>query len=428
MKVKIVDFFKNRFFNASANLPYSTWEKILEKFWYGGITSNSGIDVSTESAMKFGAVSTCVSIISSDIGMIPLELRRYRDPKNKWLGSDPAIEHPLYYVFSSKANKYMTSYNYKERVMSDVLLSGNHFSKKKLNMRGQVTELVPLDWQSMAVKQSESGEIYFVYRDPNTNQEKVYHYDEIFHFAGYGSGIVGKSPVHVKMDAIGLGLAAEDFAAKFYKQGLNAGGVITMPGKIKDKEGLRKELKEKYQGLQNANLPLVLEEGMTFTKLLMPLKEAQFIETRRFQALDIASWYRMPPKFLQDHTYSTFSNNEQQDLDYSKHTLLPWTERFENFCSCYLLTPKNIKNGLFFQFDYNTMLKPDSKTRAEINHIRRQDGVITGNEWRSMDGLNPSESPEQNQYIINGNMRDISIVNQEQSQTLPNDEGGEKNS
>jgi len=408
----ILDFFQRT--KNSSNLPLRTWEKLLNDFWYGGQKSDSGIVVNEDNAMKFGAVSTCVSIISSDIGMLPLELRKYRNPKDRMKGSDLAINHPLYTVFMHKANNMMTSYNYKERIMSDILLSGNHYSYKELNMKGQVVALKPLYWQNMKIETDDKCNIVYKYREECSNEEKTYIPDEILHISGYGNGFIGCSPIKIKMNSIGLGLASEGFASKFYSQGLNSSGVITMPGKIRDKAGLRKELKDKYQGLQNSHVPLVLEEGMTFTKTIMPLKEAQFIETRRYQSLDIAAWYRMPPKMLQDHTYSTFSNNEQQDLDYVKHTLLPWTERLENFFSCYLLTPRDIRTGMFFRFDFETLLKPDSKTKAEIHHIQRQDGIITGNEVRHMANMNPSEVEEQNKFFINGNMVDIEKIEQQE--------------
>lgn len=406
--IAIRDIF--RFSKIKNSISLSEFDRLFERFFYnGGSKSLAGVNISEESAMKFSAVSTCVGVISNDIGMLPLELRKYRDASNPNKGSDIAFDHPLSYVLSTKSNNMMTAFNYKERLMSDILLSGNHYSYKEFNNKGQVVGLKPLDWQLVEIKELEDGNIYYFYKDSNDGVLK-FSRDEILHVAGYGNGFMGKSPIKIKMDAIGLGLAAEQFASEFYSQGLNAGGVITLPTKIKDAEGLRKELHEKYEGLGKSHKTLVLEDGMTFQKLTMPLKEAQFIETRRFQTLDIASWYRMPPKMLQDHTHSTYSNNEQQSLDYSKHTLLPWTERIENFCNCYLLTKKNIADGYFVQFNFDTLLKADSKTRADVNHIKRQDGVITANEWRKMDGMNPRDEKEADMLLVNGNMRSIGVV------------------
>lgn len=406
------NIFRNRFsqkvvfkiLNAiNPNISFGDFEKAFELYFYG---QNSDI-VTEETAIKFGAVSTCVGVISQDIGLLPFEIRKYKNTKNIAKGSDPAINHPLYNVLKNKANDFITAYNFKERIMSDILLSGNCYCYKEINARGQVIKLIPLEWSKIEVKEDEkTKEIYYEYRENNGEPIKFIR-DEIFHISGYGNGFIGKSPVKIKMESIKTGLNADNFINLLYKQGLNSGVAITLPGRIKDKEGLRKELREKYQGLANAGQPLILEDGMTVQKLVMPLKEAQFVENKKFTARDIASWYRVPPKLIGDHEFSTYSNNEQQELDYVKHTLLPWTERLENFVNAYLLTPRNIYEGYFAQFDYNTLLKADSKTRAEVNHIRRNDGVISANEWRAFDGINPRSEKEADELYINGNMRNV---------------------
>lgn len=405
------------------NYSLNDFERDFEQHFYGSWNSKSGIKVSEESAMKFSAVYACVRIISEDLGMLCTEVRKWRDPKDKAKGSDPAYEHPLYDLLVYQPYKTMTAMIFYETMQQQILLSGNAYAYKH-KIGNNIVGLQVLDWQNMTVELNDIGDI--IYKFDDGKNKYTWSQDEIFHIPGLGfNGIVGQSPIKMCMDAIGLGLAAEEFANMFYRNGANVGGIITMPGAIKDKEGLRTEIKNKYEGLGKAHKLMVLEEGMTFQKMIMPLNEAQFIDTRKFQKLEIASIYRMPPKMIQDHDKSTFSNNEQQELDYVKHTIMPWVKRWEQSIDTRLLNKNERKQGYYCRFNFDELLRGDAKTRADVNHIRRQDGVISGNEWRAMDDMNPRSEPEADALIINGNMREIKIVNEPVGKTLP--ERGEDN-
>jgi HK97 family phage portal protein len=401
------------------NYSLADFERDFDRNFYGGWNSTSGLRINEQTAMKFSAVYACVRIISEDLGMLSTELRKWRDPKDHSKGSDPAFEHPLYDVLMNKPNDDMTAMIFYETMQQHILLSGNAYAYKNIDSRGRVVGLKLLDWSKISPERNkETGEIQYVFRDGSDNT--TFKQWEIFHIPGLGyDGIVGYSPIHMSMDAVGLGLAAEQFANYFYKNGANVGGIITMPGAVKDKEGLRKEIQEKYGGLGKAHKIMVLEDGMNFQKMVMPLAEAQFIDTRKFQKIEIASIYRMPLKMIQDHDRSTFSNNEQQELDYVKHTLMPWVKRWEQSIDTRLLTKLERNQGYYTRFNFDELLRGDAKTRAEVNHIRRQDGVISGNEWRSMDDMNPRPEPEADKLVINGNMRTIDVVNEPLGKSLP---------
>jgi HK97 family phage portal protein len=405
------------------NYSLNDFERDFNSHFYGGWKSKSGIPINEESAMKFSAVYACVRIISEDIGMLGTEIRKWRNPRDRSKGSDPALDHPLYDVLAFQPNNNMTAMGFYETMQEHILLSGNAYAYK-IRTGNRVTGLQLLNWKNMTVELDNTGNIIYKFEDGA--QKYTWKQDEIFHIPGLGSdGIVGKSPIAMCMDAVGLGLAAEEFANMFYSNGANVGGIITMPGSIKDKEGLRTEIKNKYEGLGKAHKLMVLEEGMSFQKMIMPLNEAQFIDTRKFQKIEIASIYRMPPKMIQDHEKSTYSNNEQQELDYVKHTIMPWVKRWEQSIDTRLLTREERRQGYYTRFNFDELLRGDAKTRADVNHIRRQDGIISGNEWRAMDDMNPRPEPEADALIINGNMREIGVVHEPVGKTLP--ERGEDN-
>lgn len=387
------------------------FERDFARHFYGGWKSNTGKVVNEETALKFSAVFACVKIIAEDIGMLPTELRKWRDVRDKSKGSDPATKHPLYEVLMYQPNRDMHSMIFDETLQSHVLLSGNGYAYKHINQRGQVTGLKLLDWYDMDVKRNKStGLIEYVFND--RGKDETFRQDEIYHIPGLGyDGIVGYSPVRMSMEAIGLGLAAEDFAARFYANGANVGGFLTMPGKVADPEALREEFKALYGGVANSHKTMVLEAGADYKPLnRMPLADAEFILTRRLQIEEVARIYRMPLHMLQDLQKATFSNIEHQDLAYVKRTLLPWIRRTELAIDTRLLTARERAQGYFSRFQIDELLRGDAKTRAEVNHIRRQDGIITTNEWRAMDDMNPRSEPEADKLIVNGNMREISIV------------------
>ncbi len=268
-----------------------------------------------------------------------------------------------------------------------------------------------LNWTKMTPKRNkETGEIEYEFND--RGKPETFEFNEIFHIPGLGfNGLVGYSPITMHADAIGLGIAAEQFANYFYSNGANVGSVITLPNAIQDKEGLRKEIKQKFGGLIRSHETMVLEQGAEFHRIDMPLADAEFIATRKYQDEKIASIYRMPLIMLQNADKLTYNNAEHQDLSYMKHTLLPWMVRWEQSIFTRALTKMERMQGLFARFKTNEMLRGDSKTMATVNHLKRQDGIIDTNEWRAMDDMNPRSEPEASQLIVNGNMRAISIVN-----------------
>ncbi|MFA5385568.1 MAG: phage portal protein [Eubacteriales bacterium] len=413
---------KNILRGGVRNYSLRDFDQDFYRHYYGGWKSTTGVTVNEETALKFTAVFACIRIISEDIGMLPIEIRKWRNPKDKSKGSDLAYELPLFDLMTYSPNPEQNSMVFDETLQSHILTSGNGYAYKHMDGRGRVNKIQLLDWYDVKPERNkDTGAVEYIFND--RNKPITLPFDEVFHIPGLSyDGLVGYSPVKVAMEAIGLGLAAEQFAAYFYANGANVGGFIELPGKVKDKDAMRKEFEGKFAGLGKAHKILFLEEGMKFQKLVMPLQEAQFIETRKFQLEEIARIYRMPMHMIQDLSHATFSNVEHQDLAYSKRTLFPWIKRWELSIDTRLLTKKDRQAGYFSQFNIDEALRSDSKTRADVMHIKRQDGIMSANEWRAADGMNPRLEPEADLLVINGNMREISIVKSTDAAT-----GGEGN-
>ena len=264
----------------------------------------------------------------------------------------------------------------------------------------------------MSVHRSEKGKLYYVYNryeEDNPNfQEKgsiVLSQEEVLHIPGLGfDGLIGYSPIALAKNAVGMTLACEEYGASFFSNGANPGGVLEHPGILKDPGKVRDSWNAVYQGTRNAHKVAVLEEGMSYKQIGIPPEEAQFLETRKFQINEIARLFRIPPHMVGDLEKSSFSNIEQQSLEFVKYTLDPWVVRFEQALKKSLLLPEEKKTH-FIKFNVDGLLRGDYQSRMNGYAIGRQNGWLSTNDIRKLEELNPIPPEEGGDlYLINGNM------------------------
>lgn len=374
--------------------------------WIGGGPSKTGVTVNEQTAMKFTAVFSCIRVLSETLASMPIILYRDRKVGDKTSGKDRAVDHPLYDILKTAPNKEMPSMILKETMMGHICSSGNCYAQIQRNRRGEVLSLNILPWTTTWPERNrDTWEIE--YKTNDRGKPVTLPSDQVFHIPGLGfDGIKGYSPIKMAMEAIGLGLAAEEFGATFFSNGANAGGVVEYESRMDDKakEQFRKSFMEKYGGLGKSSSVLFLENGSKYTKVAIPNNEAQFLETRRFQKEEIASIYRVPLHLIQDLQKSTNNNIEHQSLEFVMYTMLPWFTRWEQFINFKLLTKEDRQKGYFAEFLINALLRGDTQARAEMLHKMRQDGVINADEWRELENMNPQEAGQGKYYLINGNM------------------------
>ena len=234
-----------------------------------------------------------------------------------------------------------------------------------------------------------------VYLDPS----------EVLHIPGLGfDGLVGYSPIAMAKNAIGMAIACEEYGAKFFANGAAPGGVLEHPGTIKDPQRVRESWQSTFGGSGNANKIAVLEEGMKYTPIGISPEQAQFLETRKFQINEIARIFRVPPHMVGDLEKSSFSNIEQQSLEFVKYTLDPWVIRWEQSIQRSLLS-KDEKAMYFVKFNLEGLLRGDYQSRMNGYAIGRQNGWMSANDIRELENLD--RIPEEDGgdlYLINGNM------------------------
>lgn len=397
------------------------------RFFFGG--STSGKAVTERSAMQMTAVYCCVRILAEAIAGLPIHIYCYK----KDGGKEKAIDHPLYLLLHDEPNPEMSSFVFRETLMTHLLLWGNAYAQIIRNGRGEIIALYPLMPNKMAVDRDANGQLYYTYQH-STDEAKtvksntvILKPSDVLHIPGLGfDGLVGYSPIAMAKNAIGMAIACEEYGAKFFANGAAPGGVLEHPGTIKDPTKVREAWQSQFGGSGNANKIAVLEEGMKYTPIGISPEQAQFLETRKFQIDEIARIFRVPPHMVGDLEKSSFSNIEQQSLEFVKYTLNPWVARWEQSIMRTLLSPEE-KKQYFVKFNVDGLLRGDYQSRMNGYAVGRQNGWMSANDIRELENLDriPTEDGG-DLYLINGNM--LPLANAGAFANIPNNDGKEGNS
>lgn len=374
-------------------------------FYMGG--STSGKQVTERSAMQMTAVYSCVRILSEAVAGLPLHLYRYKEGG----GKEKAIDLPLYRLLHDEPNPEMSSFVFRETLMTHLLLWGNAYAQIIRNGKGEVIALYPLMPNKMRVDRDEKGKLYYEYIHSSDEADTLKNTTvrltpyNVLHIPGLGfDGLVGYSPIAMAKNAIGMAIACEEYGAKFFANGAAPSGVLEHPGVIKDPQKVREAWQSQFGGSQNANKIAVLEEGMKYTPISISPEQAQFLETRKFQINEIARIFRVPPHMVGDLEKSSFSNIEQQSLEFVKYTLDPWVMRWEQSLSRALFTEEE-KKTLFFKFNVEGLLRGDYQSRMNGYATARQNGWMSANDIRELENMDKIPAEQGGDlYLINGSM------------------------
>ena len=374
-------------------------------FFMGG--SSSGKSVNERTAMQMTAVYSCVRILAEAVAGLPVHLYRYNEDG----GKEKAIDHPLYRLLHDEPNPEMSSFVFRETLMTHLLLWGNAYAQIIRNGKNEVIALYPLMPNKMTVERDSKGQLYYRYNRGNDEaikddqQTAILSPSDVLHIPGLGfDGLVGYSPIAMAKNSIGMAIACEEYGAKFFANGATPGGILEHPGTVKDPQRVRDSWNSAFGGSSNANKVAVLEEGMKYTPSSISPEQAQFLETRKFQINEIARIFRVPPHMVGDLEKSSFSNIEQQSLEFVQYTLDPWVIRWEQSIQRSLLSQEE-KVSYFVKFNLEGLLRGDYQSRMNGYAIGRQNGWMSANDIRELENLDliPDEEGG-NLYLINGNM------------------------
>jgi len=392
-------FFKSR------DKPQNSTAGSGYRFYLGGTTS--GKAVTERSAMQMTAVYSCVRILAEAVAGLPLHLYRYKEDG----GKEKALDHPLYLLLHDEPNPEMSSFVFRETLMTHLLLWGNAYAQIIRNGKNEVVALYPLMPNKMTVDRDTNGHLYYSYNRGNDEAIRdkqstvILRPADVLHIPGLGfDGLVGYSPIAMAKNAIGMAIACEEYGAKFFANGAAPGGVLEHPGTLKDPQRIRESWQSTYGGTSNAHRIAVLEEGMKYTPIGISPEQAQFLETRKFQINEIARIFRVPPHMVGDLEKSSFSNIEQQSLEFVKYTLDPWVIRWEQSIMRTLISQEE-KSQYFVKFNLEGLLRGDYQSRMNGYAIGRQNGWMSANDIRELENLDRIPAEEGGDlYLINGNM------------------------
>jgi len=386
--------------------PKDTLSGSRYNFFFG--STSSGKTVNEHTAMQMTAVYSCVRILSETLAGLPLHVYKYNDSG----GKEKYLKHPLYKLLHDEPNPEMTSFAFRETLMSHLLLWGNAYAQIIRNAKGEVISLYPLMPNKMTVDRDANGRLFYLYQRSSEDipslgkDNQVYLAPaDILHIPGLGfDGLVGYSPIAMAKNAVGLAIATEEYGAKFFANGAAPGGVLEHPGTIKDPQKVKESWNAAYQGSANSHRVAVLEEGMKYQPIGISPEQAQFLETRKFQINEIARIFRVPPHMLADLEKSSFSNIEQQSLEFVKYTLDPWVVRWEQ-SMCRALLSDSEKPTVFIKFNVDGLLRGDYASRMNGYATARQNGWMSANDIRELENLDriPTELGG-DLYLINGAM------------------------
>lgn len=389
----------------SRDMPQNRTAGSAFSFYMGG--SSSCKAVTERTAMQMTAVYSCVRILAEAIAGLPLHLYKYTENG----GKEKAVDHPLYLLLHDEPNPEMSSFVFRETLMTHLLLWGNAYAQIIRNGKGEVVALYPLMPNKMSVDRDEKGHLYYSYSRSQyeaptmKGSTVILRPEDVLHVPGLGfDGLVGYSPIAMAKNAIGLAIATEEYGAKWFANGAAPSGVLEHPGTIKDPSRVREAWQSQFGGSSNSGKIAVLEEGMKYTPITISPEQAQFLETRKFQINEIARIFRVPPHMVGDLEKSSFSNIEQQSLEFVKYTLDPWVVRWEQSIMRRLLSPEE-KRSYYVKFNLEGLLRGDYQSRMNGYAIGRQNGWMSANDIRELENMDRIPAEEGGDlYLINGNM------------------------
>ena len=374
----------------------------------GGYASNTGVPVTPFTALQAAAVYACIRAVSQDIATLSPFIRR----RLIGGGYQRELQHPLTKLFR-RPNRWQTWFEFIGYAVTSLCLRGNAFVVVERDRDANPIELVPIAPDRATIMLTDDGELWYRINSRRIGMGILVPPDDMIHIKNISmDGYVGVSPIAIAQDVIGLALATQQHGGVLFRQGGQVGGVISHPGKLSKEasDRIANSWRETHSGVQNAHKAAILEEGMKFDKVAITNEEAQFLETRRFQVIDICRLYGVPPHRLGELDKATLNNIEQQNQQYVDSALYPLTRSIEQLFDHHLLF-EDERAFLECKFDFDSMTRGDLKTRYEAYQIGTLNGWLNRNEVRARENMDPIRDGTGDDYRVPLNTGDPTQIN-----------------
>ena len=368
------------------------------------VTSATGRAVNDDSAMRVTTAFACVRTLSETVGQVTGAV--FERQKN---GNAEKVDHPLADVLFGRPNLDMTSLEFREAMTTNLAGRGNAYALIDTNGSGQVSNLYPYRASKVEPKRKDSGDI--VYRINDRGRWETMPADKVWHWKGFSwDGLVGLSPIACAREALGLSMAAEDYNAKLFANGLTSTALIQIPQWLtKDQRKIAEEkLASLQQGLANAGRPIMLEGGMTAKDGIFTPEDAQFLQLRQLQIPELCRIWRISPHMIASLERATNNNIEQLSQEFVTYTMLPYFRRIEERAQ-QLFKPGE-RSRFFVRFNVESLLRADSQARASLYSILLQNGVYSRNEVRALENRNRVDEEGMDDYTVQSNMALLQLL------------------
>lgn len=357
-----------------------------ERYWGGsGLYTSAGVRVGPDTALRLSTAWACVSLLSETMATLSLNVYE-RLPNSQ--GRDRARKHPLYHVLRREPNENQTAFEYWQMKYLHLLTRGNAYSVIQSGRRGFADQLIPHHPDAVQVSHLKNGKTR--YDILTANGWKKYHQDEVFHLRGLtANGKTGLSVIDHARESMGISLAAERYGAKFFANDSTPGGLLKMPGSLGT--DARKRLKQQWEESHaggNSNRVAVLEDGLEWQSMGITNTDAQFLESREFQAEEICRWFRVPPVLvgLTSKSTSWGSGIEQMGIGFVRYTLNPWLTRVAQAVERDLILNTS---KYYVEHMIEGLLRGELGSRYDAYAIAIQNGWMSPNETRAKENMNP---------------------------------------
>lgn len=390
-------FFRNQYqrvrnvFAGLSLLGERGWDKTPV---VGSGATQTGQTITPDVALTVSTYYACIRAIAEDIGKLPFKVYRRLDGAR-----EEAVEHPAYPLLKNAPNRTQGAMTFRESQTAYALGWGSAFAEIQRDGMGRPARLSQIHPCRVRPKIAPDGALSWKVWQPKGVEVDIPD-ERMFHVHGLGGGIVGYSIASNARECLGLAKATEDFGARFFGAGAHPGGVLEIPHKLSDDayKRLKESWEQQYSG-GGVHKPAILEDGLKWTAIAVPPEDAQFLQTRQFQADEICRWFRVPPHKAGILTRATFSNIEQQAIEYVVDCLTGWCRRWEEEAD------RKLCDGggeYYAKFELQALLRGDSAARAAFYVAMRNMGALNANEIRGFEDLNPINGGDK--YLVQLNM------------------------
>jgi HK97 family phage portal protein len=367
-------------------------------FWYGpvgGGTSAAGVTVNTTSALSTSPFWAAATMLARDVAAAPCHMYR-RLPGG---GKERAPDHPLYDLLRYQPNVWQSAFDYWQTVMGHLLLRGNHVSAIIPGPRGWADQLIPLHPDHLEIGCTfdpvvvqgvilKLPRFWYEWRPGGKSEKISFRQEDALHIRGFSlDGLTGVSVLTYARESIGLGLATEQYGARFFGQGSKPAGVLKTPNRLTDKaaEAMKKRWEAMHSGLSSAHRVAVLEEGVEWQQIGLTAEDSQFLQTREFGVREAARWTGVPAYRLQEAKTPTYASVYAYQVEYWEGPVRHWAVAIEQAIRRALI---DADRTYFAEFLLESMLRGDPPSRSAFYHNAILDGWMTRNEVRERENLN----------------------------------------